>query len=660
MRQRLKQKIQKSFADFGGSFFPLFLSSQQNGSIKDHEYIKFFVWWQYAAISTIADSIAGLDRRLADSKDQAVRHEYSNYITAELLYNIVVFIKMTWTAYIRKITQNNKVLGLSILLPRNLTPIVSDTGILSWWKYKEGTKTMTLSTDEVMVFAEFNPHQRYPHIMRGYSPLQAIAMTVRQEKEIEEWNYSLLTHDVPPWTILTTDQALTPEQLQTIKSGREANHTGAKNVWKMAVLPFGIRPLNIQSSPKEMEFVAQQAWDRDKILAIYKVPKAILGIADGVNVGNVKAFNQIYASRCIEPLAKKIASIFNQQLFNWVGVFEFVRILPTDEEEIRNHYITGGITRNEYRQELWYKPVKWGDVFADGTEAEIQATQKELADFSPQVKSFAKNVDFKKIVKENIKRSEEWMQKRRTKKQQTNQDYESNLKIAFLKIFEKQKNDILKKIDEQKGYINKKGLDYELLMKYYALYYLFLRPQAETIIQEQGTRAMAELDLDTEKTFIQTDKIKKEIRQKIQSIAKSVDAVTDEKLAQVVEQALANHLWPTEIKQEISKVFDDLSTRRLDTIVRTEAIRFGTYAEQKAWEQSGVVGSKQRRTALDERRCEHCASMHGKKIGLQDNFFKQWSVMIGENGGKLKLDYENVIGSPLHPNCRCDMIPLLE
>lgn len=57
---------------------------------------------------------------------------------------------------------------------------------------------MTLSTDEVMVFAEFNPHQRYPHIMRGYSPLQAIAMTVRQEKEIEEWNYSLLTHDVPP------------------------------------------------------------------------------------------------------------------------------------------------------------------------------------------------------------------------------------------------------------------------------------------------------------------------------------------------------------------------------------------------------------------------------------------------------------------------------
>nr|DAN33671.1 MAG TPA: antitoxin [Caudoviricetes sp.]DAX27601.1 MAG TPA: antitoxin [Caudoviricetes sp.] len=29
-----------------------------------------------------------------------------------------------------------------------------------------------------------------------------------------------------------------------------------------------------------------------------------------------------------------------------------MNVLPTDEEEIRNHYFAGGITRNEYRQEL--------------------------------------------------------------------------------------------------------------------------------------------------------------------------------------------------------------------------------------------------------------------------------------------------------------------
>jgi hypothetical protein len=33
-----------------------------------------------------------------------------------------------------------------------------------------------------------------------------------------------------------------------------------------------------------MEFISQHSRDRDKILAIYKVPKAVLGIGEGVNV----------------------------------------------------------------------------------------------------------------------------------------------------------------------------------------------------------------------------------------------------------------------------------------------------------------------------------------------------------------------------------------
>jgi hypothetical protein len=57
---------------------------------------------------------------------------------------------------------------------------------------------MKLSVDEVLVFAEFNPFERYPYTTRGYSPLQALAMTLWGEKEIEKWNYSLLSNDVPP------------------------------------------------------------------------------------------------------------------------------------------------------------------------------------------------------------------------------------------------------------------------------------------------------------------------------------------------------------------------------------------------------------------------------------------------------------------------------
>ena len=504
-----------------------------------------------------------------------------------------------------------------------------------------------------MVFAEFNPSQRYPYITRGYSPIQAIAMTIRGEKEIEKWNYALLNHDTPPGMILITEQAMSKEQIETVRASREARHSGADNAGKLAILPFGIKPANLQSSPKEMEFIAQQSRDRDKILAIYKVPKAVLGIGEGVNVGNVKAFNQVFASRCIEPLAKKIARVFNDQLFNGIWIFEFVNVLPTDEEEIRNHYFAGWITRNEYRQELWYKPIKWGDVFVDGTDAEIvQEAQKESIWIS------MKSVDFQTIVKWNIPWSEEWMQKRWVLKQKKNADYEQQLKVWFLKIFEQQKKDILKKFDQE----HKKGLkkyNYQLLLKYYALYHILLRPTVEEIITQEGLRAMSELNVDIEFNP-NTDKIKKELKQKIQLIAKNVDALTDEKIWKVVEMGLTGNMQPEEIKKELVKVFDELQGRRLETIVRTEAIRFGTYAEQSAREQSGVVKYKQWRTAIDERVCEHCGKMHGKKVALQEDFFKKGAIMTGNNWGKLKLEYENVIGSPLHPNCRCDMIPLIE
>jgi hypothetical protein len=50
-------------------------------------------------------------------------------------------------------------------------------------------------------------------------------MTIRGEKEIETWNYSSLKNDVPPGMILTTDQSMSADQVETIKKAREKNHT---------------------------------------------------------------------------------------------------------------------------------------------------------------------------------------------------------------------------------------------------------------------------------------------------------------------------------------------------------------------------------------------------------------------------------------------------
>ena len=288
MFNRIKNIFKKSEWNSPSSWISFLWWFLWNTTIRDNEYVKFFIGWQYAAITAIADSVSSLDYRLSDWHDKQINHKYMDLITPDLIQNIAIFMKMTWTAYVWKVMAWNSIIWLDMLLPWNISPVIDTNWNLLYWNYAWNWKSIRLEVDEVMVFAEFNPYERYPYITRGYSPIQAIAMTVRWEKEIEDWNYSLLTNDVPPGMVLTTDQPLTQEQVLAIKSNWEANHTWAKNVGKLAILPFWIKPNNVQASPKEMEFIAQQNWDRDKILAIYKVPKAILGIGEWVNVGNVK------------------------------------------------------------------------------------------------------------------------------------------------------------------------------------------------------------------------------------------------------------------------------------------------------------------------------------------------------------------------------------
>ena len=210
-------------------------------------------------------------------------------------------------------------------------------------------------------------------------------------------------------------------------------------------------------------------------------------------------------------------------------------------------------------------------------------------------------------------------------------------------VFDKQEKDIIKEFDGSKWYSNK-ALKLKLEKKYYAVYQLFLKDTIEEIIKSEWDRALDEINY--EKAFQYNEEIAKKVKASLRVLAKEVDSITDENLLKAIWKATDQWLSPAETKEVLEGVFKELKTSRLDKIVRTESIRYGSIAEQEARKQSWVVKYKQRWTALDERTCSACWSLHGKKIPLDKSFAKD--------------SYRDVIGSPLHPNCRCDMITVLE
>ncbi len=83
-------------------------------------------------------------------------------------------------------------------------------------------------------------------------------------------------------------------------------------------------------------------------------------------------------------------------------------------------------------------------------------------------------------------------------------------------------------------------------------------------------------------------------------------------------------------------------------------------AQTEAWKASGLVEVVEWQVASNA--CQYCQAMGGKrwkrrKIG--NAFVAQGTVLTGTKGGKMLVDYADVLGPPLHPNCRCDLMPII-
>jgi SPP1 gp7 family putative phage head morphogenesis protein len=82
------------------------------------------------------------------------------------------------------------------------------------------------------------------------------------------------------------------------------------------------------------------------------------------------------------------------------------------------------------------------------------------------------------------------------------------------------------------------------------------------------------------------------------------------------------------------------SDARAETIARTETAFADVAGNLNAWAASGQVASKQ--WIVGDGCCDDCQDLDGVTVGLDEEF--------PDDGGD---------GPPLHPNCRCDVVPVL-
>jgi len=130
----------------------------------------------------------------------------------------------------------------------------------------------------------------------------------------------------------------------------------------IAFLDNGVNYEETRVSQKELDFVESRRFTRDEVFAIFKVPKAIVGVTDDVNRATAQTAESIFYRITISPLAAMLQEKLNNELFAGIGYFSFTNVKPVDKEDLLAEYNNGTITLNEYRVATGKQPLKDGDT----------------------------------------------------------------------------------------------------------------------------------------------------------------------------------------------------------------------------------------------------------------------------------------------------------
>lgn len=193
-----------------------------------------------------------------------------------------------------------------------------------------------------------------------------------------------------------------------------------------------------------------------------------------------------------------------------------------------------------------------------------------------------------------------------------------------------------------------------------------LAPYLYAVIIELGQDAIQEIGLQPSEYDPYTPNIMRYQDERSTRIAVDVNDETEKQLRASITAGLTNGESTHQIRARVEQVFGVALTQRADLIAQTEVARAQTFGDLEAWGQSGLVEGKEWYTAHDEKVCKWCGPMDGTVIGLTETFFDKGDVQVEETTNRkgekttvtYKHDYDDVPGAPLHPRCRCVLLPV--
>lgn len=725
---------------------------------KAEDYLRAYSGYTYSAVGAISQEVASIQLHLFKRKfvngkpkvDEIFEHpalsllSYANRLMTsyDLLEATQIYLDLVGESFWILLRDGDEPTEIWPVRPDWMKVVPSKTNVVESFIYSPGgtsINTVKFDPKDVIHFKYFNPLNPY----RGKGTVQAGAMAIDIHTFAQEYNRNFFFNSALPGLVFTTDQKLQPDAIKRFMESWQSKFGGKGNSNKVGFLGGGLKVDKISQTAKEMDFKELQSMMRDDILAVFKVPKTIIGLTDDVNRANAEATTRSFMERTVTPRMKKLITHLNEfYLPNWQEdvFFDFDDPAPEDTELKLKIYESGlnlgWLTPNEVREQENLPPVEGGDKVYISFGKIPLGTETAKPDFAPgendreeeeEDKSFiGRMLGRKKVkseptvialpVKDKKTKERKFMMpippprlkelhdkklkgeiksdliklisnlmanggtnKRRTKKQKSTWSeekkeahwkalvaktdvIESKYRGALIPLFNDQEKIVIGNLDNSKNMVlsRMKGKETSFLFNIReetSKWVSVLLPLTRDIVLEAGAENLdflgvgGELDTTTE-DFI------KFVREHGTDLIRAINETTRDDLRKTLADGLAKGEGIDKLKARVESVFVSARGPRSEMIARSETLRATNFATEEAYRQSGLVKAKEWLTAIDERVCPWCAEMDGKIIPVEGSFFKEGDEFT-VNGKTLKFDLLDVDYPPLHPSCRCTLIPVL-
>lgn len=374
--------VKEKSHDLLGGFLDYSTNSLSNEKFISEKLLKANKGWVYRNNDVIAQEVSKMEFQLftVGLKDgEIVYNEIENHplldaldrpnpemTKSDLIYMTQSHKKLTGDAFWLKIRKGAKTVGFRPLSPDKITldlrpPTETEPAAVASYTYRDridGKEVQqTYQPQDIIHFKKPNPNNMF----RGLGAVEAMSEVIDLDNLTTETAKKFFQNGAIMNFILTTDSKVNDEQLKRLKAEFKSAFTGAHNAYKVPVLGGGLKPADISYSNKDMQFLDQLEWYRDKIMVGFGNTKAALGLVDDVNRASHEGSIVEWQRNTVKPDMEAIVNTLNEFLVPEFGerlVLGFNDPVPEDRSddvaEAERLYKAGVIRRNEARELVDY------------------------------------------------------------------------------------------------------------------------------------------------------------------------------------------------------------------------------------------------------------------------------------------------------------------